>query len=147
MRRCFATLLLIGCGSNSTPEPSGPVLTPGVSYALQGIAKDCALSRDGDGELRTCRGLAGTVEIRLAAHERIRAIEIRLGAMFRERARVLVEPAVTPLLKTDAATLGARIEQMANGDRATLQLAGAAIEVSASGRSTIAPEWRVTLTY
>lgn len=147
MRRCFATLLLIGCGSTTTPEPAGPVMTPGVAYALHGIAPDCALSRDAEGEVRTCRGRAGTVDLRLGAGDRIRSIDIQLGAMFRERARVLVVPAVTPLLKTDAETLGARLEQMANGDRATLTLAGAAIEVVASGRSKVAPEWRVTLTY
>jgi hypothetical protein len=145
IRTVLAISLFAACGSKAPPSADGPVYTPRVSYALHGIAPDCTVKKTPDKQY-TCSGRPGTVTVWLGTGDRLRHIEIRLISMTLPQAKAHLVPALTPVL--DQAALDAfvaRLAQLASGDRATLELAGAHVELAALGKSRIAPEYAIDL--
>jgi hypothetical protein len=146
MIRVGVLVALAACGGGSSTETGGPELTPGVAYALHGVAPDCVRNRDRAGVVWMCSGRPGTIVITATAEQRILALQIHLKSMTLPQAKAHLVPALTPVIDqagTDA--LAAQLDKMRSGDTAQLKLAGATIDVVAAGTSKIAPEYRVDL--
>jgi hypothetical protein len=138
-----AIALLAGCGSKSSPE--GPAFTPGVAYALADIAPDCTLTRTPGKEQRECQGPSGALTITIV-DGKLQALDIRLRSMTLLSAKVKLANALRMLI-TEPGTeaLGAELEKLVVGDRATLRAGGATIELAAGGTKSMLPEYGVTL--
>jgi hypothetical protein len=123
------------------------VFTPGVAYALHGVAPDCVMKRDTAGELWTCTGRPGTILITTdtADPKKLRAIQIDLKSMTLPQAKAHLGPALQPVLAAGTDTMIAELSKLRTGERTSLVVADAKLDIVAGGKSTIAPEYSFTL--
>lgn len=140
--------LVAACGSKSSEVPvgAGPAFSMTISYALHGIAPDCAIKRDAGGEIRECKGRHGTVVITMGGENRIRTIDIDLVATSLLQAKTHFGAALEPVIGKDGtAGLNTQLEKMQVGDKASIEAGGAKIDLSAKGTSRILPEYSAYL--
>jgi hypothetical protein len=152
VRRTIILATMLACGGNdSGPPANGPVYTAGVQYALTGLAPDCTLAKPTEPGVKrqyTCAGRKGTLVANVGEGDRLRRVEIRLRSMTLVGAKAHLEPALRPILDQAAlAQLGAKLDALALGESATLELGTARATIAAKGPSTLFPEYSLDLTW
>jgi hypothetical protein len=91
MLRRFVAVALLACACSRSDPGRGPAFTPAVADLLTAIAKDCAFTRSGGHEQRTCRGRQTTMTIDLS-EGRLRAVEIVVLASSSFEAAAMLRP-------------------------------------------------------
>ncbi len=137
------------CGGGSKPAvPPGPVFSPIIANELRAIAPDCKLERVGETERRDCTGRNGTVQITLGAESHLTGLTIALPSKILPEAKGHLGPALLGTLgAAGVETMLASLSKLDTGQRADLTISNAKVAISAGGRSQIAPEYTVELTW
>jgi hypothetical protein len=141
--------IVAACGGGSAPPPlPGPVYSPIIANQLRGIAPDCKLERVGETERRNCTGRNGAVQITLGAGSRFTALTVALPAKILPEAKGHFGAALAGLLGPQGIeTFLAKLSSLETGQRADLTIGNAKVGISAGGKSTIAPEYTVEMTW
>ncbi|MEO8706732.1 MAG: hypothetical protein ABI867_42290 [Kofleriaceae bacterium] len=141
--------VLVACGGSAVD--AGPAYTPGMAYALHGIAPECLITKTPAAAVKvthSCSGPAGTVTAQLGDGDRLRHLEIALVSTTLPQAKAHLEPALKPILaKADVDAVLAQLTKMRTGDRAQLVLGGATVNVAAGGPSQMAPEYSLDVVW
>jgi hypothetical protein len=147
MRSLVVVLALAACGGTTPPAADGPAFTPGVAYALHGLAPSCTLSRTPAQEVRTCKGRNGKIDVTIVGGH-VHTIAIALRPMVLAEVKAQLGPALLPLLQPPGVdALIAAIAPLQLGDHGALTTAGARITIDAGGTSRIAPAYALSLTW
>ena len=151
MLRTVLALATIGgaCSGGSKPAvPPGPVFSPIIANQLRAIAPDCKLERTGVMERRDCTGRQGTVQISLGAESHLIAVTIALPSKILPEAKGHLGPALLGVLgAAGVEAMLAKLSTLDTGQAVDLTIGNAKVAISAGGRSTIAPEYTVDVSW
>lgn len=152
-RLALALLVLgwLGCGGSKKAH-DGPTYTPAVANSVRGLAPTCEIVKnpnvDDVVEIRDCRGPQGTVTIALAANDRVRRVDIKLRPMTAPEAKTHLGHGIGPLAGKELTDkLMAVLEKLATGQRETVEVGTARLEVVAGGTNTLMPEYVINLSW
>jgi hypothetical protein len=141
-------LAIAACGGGSKSEPAGPVFSPVIANQLRAIGTECTLERRGETERRDCTGRYGTVQIDVGPGNRFTHLVIALPSKILPEAKGHIGSALQGVLGAQGVdTLLAKMSELTTGTRADLTIGNAKVGVSAGGKSTIAPEYTVELSW
>lgn len=150
-RLALAVALAACGGKDSKPDVAaapGPIFSPIIANSLRAIAPDCKLERVGAIEHRECVGRYGTVSIALGAGNRFTSLTIALPPKLLAEAKSHFGHGLKEALgQAGVDTLLAALATLETGQAADLTIDNAKIHVTAGGRSKIAPEYTVAITW
>lgn len=156
LRTLFLLAVIAACGGGESkqaeptkaPPANGPVFSPIMANSLRAVAPDCKMQRAGGLEHRDCTGRFGAVTIDLGAGNRFSGLVVALPSKILAEAKGHIGNALKEVLGTEGVeTLLGRMSLLDLGQSADLTIGNAKVNVTAGGRSRIAPEYTVTISW
>lgn len=151
LRGFVITFVFAACGGDKDkviePPAGGPMYSPAVANSLRAIAANCKLERVGASEKRECTGRFGRVSIATVGNH-LSTLTIALPSKLLAEAKGHFGHGLKEVLGHDGVeALLARLSMLETGQRADITVGNAKVGLSAGGRSRLAPEYTVELSW